>query len=226
MSTEVPPQKRDSEAMQILATEHWSLLATRALTYQESIARVTMFLAVVSGSVVALALLAQADHFGPTFISIAIFMLTVVAIVGFFTVARLMSLNRDDFHWVMAMNRIRNAYLRMHPELEPNFFTSSNDDLLGVVRSMGIEPTGPVGGSLVHGLSTLPGMVSVIEAAVLGAIGGLTAAGFGAPRPAIVLLGIAGFVLALGLLVGWQGRDIRRGSAFAPRFPTPPTPHS
>lgn len=224
MSTELPPQKRDSEALQILATEHWSLLATRALTYQESIARVTMFLAVLSGAVVAMALLAQADHFGSAFVSIAIFMLAVVAVVGFFTVARLISLNRDDFHWVMAMNRIRNAYLRMHPELEPNFFTSPNDDLLGVVRSMGVEPRGPRGGSLVHGLSTLPGTVSVIEAAVVGAILGLATAGFGAPRPAVVLVGIAGFVAALGLLVVWQGRDIRRGSAFGPRFPTPAPP--
>ena len=37
MSTEMPPQRRDSEVIQILATEHWSLLATRALTYQESL---------------------------------------------------------------------------------------------------------------------------------------------------------------------------------------------
>ena len=226
MATELPPQKRDSEAIQILATEHWSLLATRALTYQESIARVTMFLAVLSGAVLALALLAQAAH-GPAFVSIAIFMLAVVAVVGFFTVARLIALNRDDYHWVMAMNRIRNAYLRLHPELEPNFFTSPHDDLLGVVRSMGVEPrTGAQGGSVVHGLSTLPGMVSVIEAAVVGAIAGMATAGFGAPVPAIVLLGIAGFVVALGLLVVWQSRDIRSGSAFEARFPTPKAPTS
>src|SRR5215467_892095 len=121
MSTELPPKKSDSEALQILATEHWSLLATRGLTYQESLGRVNMFLAVLSGAVIALALVAQADHFGPAFISIAIFMLAVVAVVGIFTISRLMTLNRDDFHWVMAMNRIRNAYLRLHPELEANF---------------------------------------------------------------------------------------------------------
>lgn len=210
--------------IQILATEHWSLLATRALTYQESIARVNMFLAVLSGAVIALALVAQAAHFGPAFFSIAIFMLAVVALVGFFTVARLISLNRDDFHWVMAMNRIRNAYLQLHPELEPNFFTSGHDDLLGVMRSMGIEPIRPrsEAGAFVYGLATLPGMVSVIVAAVVGAIWGLVAAGFGAPPPAIVLLGIAGFGVAAGFLVPWQRRDVRRGSAFESRFPTPP----
>jgi hypothetical protein len=72
MSTEIPPPSRDPEAvskLQILATEHWSLLATRALTYQESLGRVNMFLAILSGAVIALALVAQADHFGSTFIS-------------------------------------------------------------------------------------------------------------------------------------------------------------
>ncbi|HKC19109.1 MAG TPA: hypothetical protein VKE27_05695, partial [Candidatus Dormibacteraeota bacterium] len=216
----------DSEVIQILGTEHWSLLATRALTYQESLGRVNMFLAILSGAVIALALVAQADHFGPAFISIAIFMLAVVAVVGFFTVARLISLNRDDFHWVMAMNRIRHAYLQLHPELEESFFTSPNDDILGVMRSMGIEPTGQRSevGAFVYGLATLPGMVSVMVAAVVGAIWGLVAAGFGAPPPAIVLLGIAGFVVAFGVLVPWQRRDVRRGSAFPPRFPTPPKP--
>lgn len=222
MSTELPRLRKDSEAIQILATEHWSLLATRALTYQESLGRVNMFLAVLSGAVIALALVAQADHFGVAFISIAIFMLAVVAVVGFFTVYRLMSLNRDDYHWVMAMNRVRNAYLQLPPELEPHFFSSPHDDLLGVIRTMGIESAGLRGGSTLHGLTTLPGMVSVIVAAVTGAIAGLVGAGFGAPPAGIVLVGIAGFVMALVLLVTWQRRDIRRGSEYEPHFPSPP----
>src|SRR5437588_9809311 len=124
MSTEILPSRRDSEKLQILATEHWSLLATRALTYSESLGRVNMFLGILSGAVIALALVAQADHFGTAFISIAIFMLSVVLVVGIFTVARLMSLNRDDFRWVIGMNRLRNAYLELHPELASNFITS------------------------------------------------------------------------------------------------------
>ncbi len=78
MAAEIPPARRDSEVIQILATEHWSLLATRALTYQESLGRVNMFLTILSGSVIALALVAQADHFGAAFFSVAIFMLTLV----------------------------------------------------------------------------------------------------------------------------------------------------
>jgi hypothetical protein len=75
MSTEIPPVGRDAGAgskLQILATEHWSLLATRTLTYNEALSRVTIFVAILSGALIALALVAQADHFGAIFISIAI----------------------------------------------------------------------------------------------------------------------------------------------------------
>src|SRR5215831_5978968 len=123
MSTELPPQRRDSEVIQILATEHWSLLATRALTYQESLGRVNMFLTILSGAVIALALVAQADHFGTTFIAVAIFMLALVYFTGVATIRRLLMLNRDDYVWVVGMNRLRHAYIELHPELEPDFVT-------------------------------------------------------------------------------------------------------
>lgn len=223
------PPARDpyaSEKLQILATEHWSLLATRALTYSESLGRVNMFLGILSGAVIALALVAQADHFGAAFISIAIFMLAVVLVTGVFTVARLMALNRDDFRWVLAMNRIRNAYLDLHPELEPHFTTSSYDDLPGALQTLGIERTGADRlGSVFHGLQTLPGMLSVIVASVAGAIGGLIAIGFGAPVVVVLLTGIIGFVIAFLLLAVWGRRAVRSlDPGLQPRFPSPPKP--
>ncbi len=226
MSTEIPPSRIESEALQILATEHWSLLATRALTYQESLGRVNMFLAILSGAVIALALVAQADHFGAAFISIAIFMLSVVLVTGFFTVARLMALNRDDFRWVLAMNRIRNAYLDLHPELELHFTTSGYDDLKGALQTLGIEATGADRlGSAFHGLQTLPGMLSVIVASVAGAIGGLVAVGFGAPPVVVLLSGIAMFVVAAVLMGVWGSRSVRGLSpGLQARFPSPPKP--
>ena len=50
--------------MPLLTTEHWSLLATRNLSWNESFARAGMFLTVLTGAVVALALVAQATAFG------------------------------------------------------------------------------------------------------------------------------------------------------------------
>lgn len=223
MSTELPPAKRDSEALQILATEHWSLLATRALTYQESLGRVTMFLTILSGAVIALALVAQADHFGPAFISVAIFMLSVVFFVGLLTVRRLLMLNLDDYMWVVAMNRLRHAYLELHPELEPNFTTSSHDDLPGVLQTLGVEPLGASRlGSLFHSLVTLPGMLGMIVAAVGGAIGALVAAGFGGPSVVILLVGLVFFLAAVALVAVWGRTSVRTPSpSLTPRFPSP-----
>ena len=220
------PPARDpyaSEKLQILATEHWSLLATRALTYSESLGRVNMFLGILSGAVIALALVAQADHFGTAFISIAIFMLSVVLVVGIFTVARLMSLNRDDFRWVIGMNRLRNAYLDLHPELAAHFMTSPFDDLPGALHTLGIDVRGADRlGSMFHGLQTLPGMLSVIVAAVAGAIGGMVAVGFAAPPVAVLLIGVASSVLAFVLIGIWGRRSVQRlDPGLEPRFPSP-----
>jgi hypothetical protein len=226
MATEMPPAGRDPAAaakLQILATEHWSLLATRSLTYTESLGRVNMFLAILSGAVIALALVAQADRFGRTFITVAILMLSVVLFSGIATVARLMSLNRDDYRWVVGMNRLRHAYLELHPELEPNFITSSNDDLSGALHTLGIDPAaGQRLGSVFHGLQTLPGMLSVIVAAVAGSIGALAAVGFGVPPLGVGLSGAAAFVVAMVLMGNWGRRSVRRFSpSLEARFPTP-----
>ena len=226
MATEMPPRGPESGALQILATEHWSLLATRSLTYMESLGRVSMFLTILSGAVIALALVAQADRFGTAFIAIAIFMLTVVCLTGVFTVARLQALNRDDFRWVLAMNRLRNAYLDLHPELEPHFTTGSHDDLRGALQTLGIDPVGADRlGSMFHGLQTLPGMLSLIVASVGGAIGGLVAAGFGAAPVVVLLCGLAAFVLAALGMVVWLSRSVRQLSpGLEARFPSPPKP--
>jgi hypothetical protein len=229
MSTEMPPAGRDPVAaakLQILATEHWSLLATRSLTYTESLGRVNMFLAILSGAVIALALVAQADHFGPTFISVAIFMLAVVLFVGVATVSRLMALNRDDYRWVVGMNRLRKAYLELHPELEPHFVTSPYDDFTGALQTLGIETM--IGkrslGSAFHGLQTLPGMLSVIVAADAGAIGALVAFAIGLPLYGVLIAGAAAFVVAALLMGIWGSRNVRRFSpSLAARFPSPKT---
>lgn len=219
----MPPARRDSEAIQILATEHWSLLATRSLIYQESFGRVNMFLAILSGAVIALALIAQADHFGPTFIAIAIFMLAVVFFVGIATIRRLMMLNRDDYHTVVGMNRLRHGYLDLHPDLEQYFITGSHDDLRGALRTLGLEVETAQGlGSFWHGFVTLPGTVGVIVAAVGGAIGGLAAVGFGAPAYVAIVAGALAFGATELFIYVTGRRSFRRfGPSLEPRFPTP-----
>jgi len=182
-----------------------------------------MFLGILSGAVIALALVAQASHFSSAFFAVAVFMLAVVFFTGIATVRRLMMLNRDDYHTVVGMNRLRHGYLDRHPELEPYFITSEFDDLAGALRTLGLEMETAQGlGTLVHGFVTLPGMVGVIVASVGGAIGGLAAVGFGAPAYVAILAGAVAF-LATELFITVTGRrSFRRfGPSTEPRIPTP-----
>src|ERR1700730_8270368 len=229
MSTEIPPvgPARDAGTaakLQILATEHWSLLATRTLTYNEALTRVTIFLAILSGALIALALVAQADHFGAIFISIAIPLLALVLFTGLITISRLTVLNGDDYRWVVGMNRLRHAYVELHPELEQYFIASPYDDLQGALQTLGIEDVraGRRLGSVFHVPQTLPGMLTVIVAAVAGAIGALAALAIAFQPLAIALAGAAVFVLALLLMGIWNRRSIKRApTSLEPRFPCP-----
>jgi hypothetical protein len=226
MATEIPPARGEigaSARLQVLATEHWSLLATRSLTYTESLSRVTIFLAILSGALIAIALVAQADRFGPAFVSIAIPMLLVVLFAGITTIARLTALNRDDYRWVIGMNRIRRAYLDLLPELEPHFVTGAHDDLRGALLTLGIESVAAGGkvGSVFHLLQTLPGMLTVIVAAVGGAVGSLIALALGISAVGIVLSGAAAFVVVLALVGIWSNRSFGNlPPSLQPRFPS------
>ena len=229
MSTEIPPagSGRDAAAaarLQILATEHWSLLATRALTYNEALSRVTIFLSILSGALIALALVAQADHFGAIFISIAIPVLLIVMFVGITTVSRLTALNRDDYRWVIGMNRLRHGYVDLHPQLEQYFITSPHDDLYGALQTLGIDAVSAPKrlGSVIHIPQTLPAILGVIVAAVGGAIVALIALAIAIPPLAIGLLAAAAFLLILAVMGAWNRRSIKNSPpSLAPRFPSP-----
>jgi hypothetical protein len=95
----------------ILAAEHWSLLASRSLIWNEAISRATVFLSVLSASTIALALLADATGFGPQTTTLALVLLPVVLFLGIAAHGRLVEINREEVELVLAMNRLRRAYL-------------------------------------------------------------------------------------------------------------------
>ena len=53
------------DAAAILATEHWSLIGSRSLLWNEAYSRTTIFLGALSAAIVALALVANTTGFGP-----------------------------------------------------------------------------------------------------------------------------------------------------------------
>lgn len=220
------PPEADGDAvrrLQILSTEHWSLLATRSLTYTESFSRVSMFFSVLSGAVIALALIAQAGRFGETFVVAAILLLSIVVFVGVATITRLMAVNLDDLRWVTGMNRLRHAYLELNPELQRFFITGWHDDARGISLTMNLEGLPHRGriGNVVHGFQTLPGMLSVIVAVVAGALGALVAAAFNLPQIAAVAVGGVAFLLTLAALSIYGWRSISGyAKGLTPRFPS------
>ena len=220
-----PPTSADGVKMQILSTEHWSLLATRSLGYTDSFGRANMFFAVLSGAVIALALIAQGGRFDSTFYIAAILLLAIVFFVGMATIARIGHLNAEDAHWLRGMNRIRHAYLELRPELSKYFVTGQYDDMHGVFTTLGLNARPPgqnVLSDLGHGVQTLPGMLGIIVSVVGGAWGAVAAIALGAPQYVAIAAGAICFLLTVtALTVTGRRAIIASAKTWKPNFPSP-----
>jgi hypothetical protein len=206
------------QTLQILMTEHWSLLSARNLVYTEAMSRTAIFVASLTGSVVALALVAQATDFGDGFTAFALVLLPVVFFLGLVTILRLGQVNWEDATWVQGMNRIRNAYLEMAPELEPYFVTSRYDDDEGLLLSSLAVPVTPY----LQGFIAIPGVVAVLDSVVAGATAAVAALALGTTTAVTVGIGSGVFVLTLAGFVGLATLMVgqMRGNMIV-RFPTP-----
>jgi hypothetical protein len=203
--------------VQILATEHWSLLATRQLAWTEAFTRAGLFLTVLSAAVVALALVAQT---GEDFSMFALVLLPVVLLLGLATFVRLAEINDEDAWLLIGMNRLRRGYLDIAPELEPYFVTSGRDDRAGlmVTRGLDIMARMPVPVQVV--VST-PVVIGVLDAVVFGAIGGIVASVAGlSTGPAVGVAVLAGLLLT-ALLAVIPTRYLGAWKSYRPRFPRP-----
>ena len=204
------------QALQILSTEHWSLLSSRSLGYTESMNRVSMFIAALSSAVVALALVAQATAFGTGFYAFGLVLLPVVWFLGLVTIVRLGQLNREDSIWVQGMNRIRHAYLEIAPELEQYFVTSSHDDPRGVLISSMAFTDIPRYQPFV----AVPGLVAVLDSVVAGTTAGIASLASGAGTALTLGLGGVAFALSLAAFGRYAATQIAaRRRAFVVRFP-------
>ena len=193
--------------MQILATEHWSLLATRSITYGAVFSRTAIFLTVVSAAVVALALVAQATDFGDRFYVFALLVLPVALFIGLATFIRLIDAWLEDFWLVYGMNRLRHAYLEIAPDLEPYFITGHHDDPQGVYETYG--PRTQM--RLYRLLASTHMVVGVIDAGLAGAIAGLLASTVGAGAAPSIVIGAVVTAVSVVLLIRNSRRFIDHG---------------
>jgi hypothetical protein len=208
------------DAVPILSTEHWSLIASRSLLWNEALNRTAIFLSVLSAAIVALALLANATHFGTRITTVALVLLPVVLFLGLATHVRLVEINRAEVELVLAMNRLRHGYLRIAPALRPYFSTSDHDDERGLAVSylLARSQRGPWR----QFLNSTPTVIATVNAAVAAAIAVLAARAAEAATAVAVVAGTAAFgVIWIALFI--QERQtldpLRRTT---PRFPTPP----
>jgi len=202
--------------LQILATEHWSLLATRNIAYNAIFSRASIFLTVVSAAVVALALVAQATAFAGAFYVFALLVLPVALFIGVATYVRVLDARLEDFWLVSGMNRVRHAYLEIAPELEPYFVTGHHDDQQGLYETYG--PHTEI--RLYRLLASTSTVVGVIDAAIAGVIGGLIARAAGAGPVLSLAVGAVVTSVIVVLLVYASKRVIEGGrGSLQPRFP-------
>jgi hypothetical protein len=208
--------------LQILSTEHWSLLASRSLAWNEIFSRAGMFLSTLSGAMVALGLIAGVDGFGDAFFVFALVILPVVLFVGFGTWERMGAANYHDAQTVFGMNRIRGAYLEIAPDLRRYFVMGVHDDPRGIGITMGVPPGTP---PIVHLLASTPFLVVVLNAVLAGAIVAIAAVRLARPEaPFVVLAGLAVATIVLAAQLRVARRRIATGqSIIEPLFPTPDT---
>jgi hypothetical protein len=192
--------------VQMLATEHWSLLATRSMSWNESFVRAGMFLSLLSGAVVALALVAQATSFGEGFILFALLVLPVVLFVGLATYVRLIEVQNEDVVWVRGMNRLRRAYLEIDPELARHFVTGTTEDAAGVLRTYGTHIDAN-GSNLLHGFVTTPATIAFVVSMVSAVLAAILVGRVGMPMTPAAGIGVVVFLLTFAILAVYGYRS-------------------
>lgn len=219
----VPEDAPESDAVlsrraQILATEHWGLLAARSTAQSEVLTRITIFLALVSAGLLTIGLLGQVSRFSGWFGGAALGILAFLSVIGFMTQVRVMNVSEEDMMYVVAMNRIRGAYVDLDPQVADVILASVYDDLPGMKRTYSFLRQR--GASILLGSSAM--LLIVVNSCVLGLLAGsAVVAGGGALGWAIGLAITAGLLFTAGFVV-FGGFGFRSAwKHYVPRRPTP-----
>ena len=202
----------DPRAVQILSTEHWSLLASRSLAYNEAFTRGGMFLTFLSTSFVALALLAQGMSFGDDFLTVAAVVLAFDLVIGLTTYGRINGANVDDLRAVHGMARIRHGYTEIAPVVAPYFTSATNDDPTSVISAYGNPSSGGIG-LILYGLTTSGGMIALITSMVGGVLAGVLGLIVGVSGGLALWIGIGGAVLVFAILLLLTAGSVPRQQA-------------
>jgi hypothetical protein len=155
-----------SAAVTFVTTEHFVLQGARSSTIAESNGRATMFLAAVSGGLVALGLVATASSLGSAFYGFALVLLPTLAFVGFVTFERTLQSSIEDTEYARRIALLRGYYFGRAPEIADYLLRVPPAEQLLLRR---------VPGDRWQGFRTVAGMVAVITAVLAGSTAAVAA---------------------------------------------------
>jgi hypothetical protein len=149
-----------------VTTEHFVLQGARSATIAESNGRASMFLAAVSGGLVALGLVATASRLGSAFYGFGLVLLPTLAFIGFVTFGRALQSSIEDTEYARRIALLRDYYLGEAPEIAPYLLTAPSAERVLMQR---------VPGDRLQSYRTVAGMVAVITAVLAGSSAALAA---------------------------------------------------
>jgi len=206
-------------AATFLSTEHWHLLGTRSMGWNESFSRASIFLNTLSAFVVALALVANASGFGRSFSRFAFVLFPIVLFLGITTYIRLVRINLNDSYIVAAMNRLRRAYVEAAPEIAPYLTSGTTDDMEGMYQSILLGQKSRQT-PLPHIIVTTPTLLLVLNA-IIGSAGSAYATERAGASDAVIAVVAVAVALVIGVgLASVQARAAREMLAHTVRFPS------
>jgi hypothetical protein len=193
---------------QLLATEHYSLLASRSTTQNELLGRIAIFLTLVSASVVSLALVGQATDFDGRFDAFTLVLFSIVLLIGTLTLLRVQNGSEEDHAYVIGMNRLRAAYAELDPGIERYFITSTHDDGRGIGQTYTYFPHSAWHVQLVASSWMF---ILVVDTVVAGTLAGLVANAAAAPG---AVTAMASAAAGACYFAGWIWQFTRRTTAW------------
>jgi membrane protein YdbS with pleckstrin-like domain len=191
---------------QMLATEHWSLLASRSTTQSEVLTRIAIFLTLVSAGLVTLGVLGNATAFRGWFGVAALGVLFLLVLLGLITQLRVFNTATEDLVYVLAMNRLRAAYVDLDPGIEPYFMMGTADDREGVDRTYYAFDTR----SRTQVLGSSMMLILVVHAALVGLFAGALTYAIASSVGAAIVLGSVVVVVVFGAWMAWGYRGYRQ----------------
>ncbi len=129
-----------------------------------------MFLTFLSATLIALGLMSGAMGFSTEFLTITVLLLALDLFIGLATMGRVSTATDEDIRYLQGMNRIRHAY---HEAVRAWSRTSSPgqyDDVVGIFGVSSSDVEFRSRRSIIHGFTTVVGMVGVINATLAGVL--------------------------------------------------------